>query len=145
MIAAAVSGWNQFIMYGHSSDGFVSPSAEPIVVLDCLDEMPSFSQNAEHLCSGTAEDSFLRLVDDLEKEYSATGDRRQFALRYQAWIDRNGIASPALFAAWFNIGVELTGAGDRTGAIDAYRNALSLLTVSKSARKSMLSMGYGKA
>src|SRR5947209_6444371 len=107
-------------MYGHSSDSFVSPSAEQIVVLDCLDEVPSFPQNAEHLCSGTVEDSFLRLVDDLEKEYSATGERRQFALRYQAWIDRNGSASPALFAAWFNIGVELGGAGDRARAIDAY-------------------------
>ena len=45
---------------------------------------------------------------------------------YHAWIGRNSAASPALYAAWFNLGVELAGAGDKAGAINAYQNALAL-------------------
>jgi len=43
---------------------------------------------------------------------------------YRAWIVANP-ESPQLFAAWFNLGVELTQAGDRVGAVAAYREALS--------------------
>ena len=38
-----------------------------------------------------------------------------------------GPGSPHLFAAWFNLGAELTNAGDGPGAMLAYRNALAAL------------------
>src|SRR3954452_21702450 len=107
-----------------SSDGPVSLSAEPIVVPDRHDKPPTILPKVDSSCSDTTGNSFLTLLSGLEKEYIATGDRSQFASRYQAWIEQNGAASPALFAAWFNLGVELSGAGDKAGAIDAYRNAL---------------------
>jgi SAM-dependent methyltransferase len=72
-----------------------------------------------------AESSFLELLADIGR-FPGTGDPRHVAGRYQAWIRRHGGASPALFAAWFNLGAELNGAGDKAGAIDAYRNALAL-------------------
>lgn len=72
-----------------------------------------------------ADNSFLSLLADIEK-ISATGDHSQAVRRYQAWIKRNSVASPSLFAAWFNIGSELAGAGDKPAAIDAYRHSLAL-------------------
>lgn len=44
---------------------------------------------------------------------------------YRAWIAANPQA-PQLFAGWFNLGVELAQAGDRIGAVAAYREALAL-------------------
>ena len=44
---------------------------------------------------------------------------------YQAWIAANP-AAPQLFAAWFNLGVELAQQGDHGNATIAYRNALLL-------------------
>jgi tetratricopeptide (TPR) repeat protein len=46
--------------------------------------------------------------------------------RYQAWIGRNSGASPALYAAWFNLGVELAASGDKAGATSAYQTVLAL-------------------
>lgn len=45
---------------------------------------------------------------------------------YSAWIDANSGTSPFLFAAWFNIGVELSLAGDHDNAVTSYKNALAL-------------------
>jgi SAM-dependent methyltransferase len=70
-------------------------------------------------------DSFLELLADLER-HPATEDRSHIVARYQAWISRNSAASTALYAAWFNLGVELTEAGDKAGAIKAYHNSLAL-------------------
>jgi predicted O-linked N-acetylglucosamine transferase (SPINDLY family) len=44
---------------------------------------------------------------------------------YRAWLAANP-ASPQRFAAWFNVGAMLGGAGDRAGAMAAYRQALAL-------------------
>src|SRR3954452_5669741 len=113
-------------MYGRLRDDFVSLSAEPALMPDCSNEKPHLPQKTLSASCGTAEDSFLRLVDDLEKEFSTAKDRSQVASRYQAWIEQNSVASPALFAAWFNIGVELSQAGNKAGAVEAYRNALAI-------------------
>lgn len=43
---------------------------------------------------------------------------------YRTWIACQGRSAPHLFAAWFNLGVELANIGDRSGAKLAYRNAL---------------------
>ena len=45
---------------------------------------------------------------------------------YSSWIDVNGQTSPQVYAVWFNLGVELSTAGDVDNAITAYRNALVL-------------------
>ena len=45
---------------------------------------------------------------------------------YFSWIDRNSGVSPHLFAAWFNLGVELSGIGNHNSAITCYQNALVL-------------------
>jgi tetratricopeptide (TPR) repeat protein len=70
-------------------------------------------------------DSFLALLDDLER-CSKYSDRSSVIARYKAWIGRNSEASAALYAAWFNLGVELAGAGDKAGAISAYQTVLTL-------------------
>lgn len=44
---------------------------------------------------------------------------------YRDWLGANP-ASPQRFAAWFNLGVVLAQAGDRAGAMIAYRQALAL-------------------
>jgi predicted O-linked N-acetylglucosamine transferase (SPINDLY family) len=53
------------------------------------------------------------------------GDAAEINL-YRRWIDANAGISPLLYAAWFNLGVSLTAAGDIANAIVAYRNALAL-------------------
>ncbi len=70
-------------------------------------------------------DSFLDLLTYIE--HHRDGRNRSDAIaHYQAWIGRNSAASNALHAGWFNLGVELAAAGDKTGAIDAYRRVLAL-------------------
>ena len=54
-----------------------------------------------------------------------TGRTNVIAL-YRGWIASQGPGSPPLFAAWFNLGAELTRAGDAAGAMQAYRQALVL-------------------
>ena len=44
---------------------------------------------------------------------------------YRRWITSQGQGSPHLYAAWFNLGVELANTGDTQGAMLAYRNALA--------------------
>jgi predicted O-linked N-acetylglucosamine transferase (SPINDLY family) len=43
---------------------------------------------------------------------------------YRHWIECQGPGAPHLFAAWFNLGVDLASTGDTRGAMLAYRNAL---------------------
>ncbi len=45
---------------------------------------------------------------------------------YSQWITLNKSNTPLLFAAWFNLGVELNGVGDNANALIAYKNALVL-------------------
>ena len=45
---------------------------------------------------------------------------------YRNWIAVQSGGNKYLYAAWFNLGVELSCAGDRNGAILAYRTALSI-------------------
>ena len=70
-------------------------------------------------------DSFLDLLADLDRR-GATAERNEIIARYQAWIGRNSAASPALYAAWFNLGVELAASGDKAGAASAYQTVLAL-------------------
>ena len=70
-------------------------------------------------------DSFLDLLSELER-YAVSSDRRQAIAAYHAWIGRNGSAPASLYAAWFNLGVELSGTGDQAGAVNAYQTALAL-------------------
>jgi hypothetical protein len=94
----------------NSLDGPSSPARQP--------------NHVEHV--GIAEeDTFLQLLADLDEQRTPVGGETRIT-SYQYWIERNIGASPALFAAWFNFGVELAGAGDNAGALGAYRNALTL-------------------
>jgi tetratricopeptide (TPR) repeat protein len=68
-------------------------------------------------------DSFLDLLADLEQHPSEPAG---VIASYQAWIGRHSPASTALHAGWFNLGVELSAAGDKAGAINAYQQALTL-------------------
>ena len=51
-------------------------------------------------------------------------DRSRIIDLYRAWIASQGPSTPHLFAAWFNLGAELTNTGDGPGAIQAFQNAL---------------------
>jgi hypothetical protein len=93
---------------GRLADALVHPA----FVSEALDEPPPA-------------DSFLDLLAEIERHRLA-GAPDDVLARYQAWIARNSAASPALYAVWFNLGVELSGTGDKAGAMEAYRNALSL-------------------
>jgi len=66
---------------------------------------------------------------DLLKRLETVSDphRSSIVIRlYAAWIGANPDANAHLFAAWFNLGVEKARAGDRVGAAQAYRAALTL-------------------
>lgn len=77
---------------------------------------------------GGADDTFCQLpFDRLVTAIAALGlppGRPDVIDRYRGWIAGQGPAEPHLFAAWFNLGVELVRAGDTAGAMQAYRNAL---------------------
>jgi SAM-dependent methyltransferase len=80
----------------------------------------------EHDTIGPARaDSFLDLLGELGR-YPLSNDRGEVIADYRAWISRNSVASTALYAVWFNLGVELAGAGNKAGAIAAYRTVLAL-------------------
>jgi predicted O-linked N-acetylglucosamine transferase (SPINDLY family) len=53
-----------------------------------------------------------------------TTERSDVIELYRRWIACQCSGAVDLFAAWFNLGAALSGAGDRAGAILAYRNAL---------------------
>lgn len=71
------------------------------------------------------DDSFFDLLADLDRR-GTTVSRNEIIARYQAWIGRNSGAAPTLYAAWFNLGVELSAAGDKAAATSAYQTALAL-------------------
>ena len=48
------------------------------------------------------------------------------AALYKVWLEEAGATSLHAYAAWFNLGVELSAAGDTPGAAAAYRSALAL-------------------
>ena len=97
----------------------------PIVAL-ALDEMTlSGDKNIDTTGLVVKEGSFFELLTELER-HPANGNRHHVVASYQAWIKHADVASTELFAAWFNVGVELAQLGDRTGAIDAYRKTLSI-------------------
>ncbi len=56
----------------------------------------------------------------------SAGGQQVVILIYSLWIELNTGRSPLLYAAWFNIGVELSVAQDHDNAITAYKNALAL-------------------
>ena len=53
-------------------------------------------------------------------------DRLQIIEMYKLWIEVNSGKSPLLFAAWFNLGVELSASGDTGNAATAYKNAMAI-------------------
>ena len=65
----------------------------------------------------------LLLLVDFVKE---NGRHAVVVPLYSQWIDANTGRSPLVFAAWFNLGVELSGAEETDNAITAYKNALAL-------------------
>lgn len=68
---------------------------------------------------------FTEVVGAVERMGAALGTAGAIQL-YHHWITTQPPGAPHLFAAWFNLGVELGKAGDQAGAMDAYRNALEL-------------------
>ena len=69
--------------------------------------------------------SFEQVVGLAERLGANAGAPAVIAL-YRNWIAVQSGGSKYLYAAWFNLGVELSCAGDRNGAILAYRTALSI-------------------
>jgi predicted O-linked N-acetylglucosamine transferase (SPINDLY family) len=68
-------------------------------------------------------------LDDLIFAIERLGDdpgRETAIALYRAWIAGQAPGHPHLFAAWFNLGAELTRAGDREGALEAYTATLVL-------------------
>jgi tetratricopeptide (TPR) repeat protein len=99
-------------MYEPLAGRLADPLVQPACVSEAPDELPPA-------------DSFMDLLAEIERRRHA-GAPDDVLARYQAWITRNSAASPALYAVWFNLGVELSGAGDKAGAMEAYQNALAL-------------------
>ena len=109
-----------------ASEQFIDSLSDPVCVSEFSEGVlaPPSGQDGVGPPSPDA-DSFLNLLGDLER-HPMTDDRSHIVASYQAWIGRNSAASTALYAAWFNLGVELAGAGNKAGAINAYHNALAL-------------------
>jgi predicted O-linked N-acetylglucosamine transferase (SPINDLY family) len=68
--------------------------------------------------------SFVELVGALEA-IAASPDRGVAIQLYNAWIRANPDPLQPRFAAWFNLGAELTRAGNPADAMIAYQNALA--------------------
>jgi hypothetical protein len=102
--------------------------AHSVLMAACPDDempIPANEQNTFENPVLAGSGSLVDLLSDLER-YSALRDRNHAVASYQAWINRNSAASASLFAAFFNLGVELAGTGDKAGAATAYQNALAL-------------------
>lgn len=108
-------------MHTALAERFTDAHAHPVPVPEHTNGGRAHGQGGDTAGQG----SFLDLLAGIERS-SGTGDRRDAVAAYQDWIRLHGGASPALFAAWFNLGVELSAAGDRPGAVEAYRRALAL-------------------
>jgi len=72
-----------------------------------------------------AEAGFPQLVEAAEKS-RADGNPAAVVQLYRGWIALHAGGHTHLFAAWFNLGVELGRCGDETGAMQAYQAALAL-------------------
>ena len=69
--------------------------------------------------------SFDALIATVEAA-GPNADRTGIVELYRRWITGQGPGVPHLYAAWFNLGTELTRSGEKAHAMLAYRNALSL-------------------
>jgi predicted O-linked N-acetylglucosamine transferase (SPINDLY family) len=79
----------------------------------------------EIIRSRLEEASFNAVLGALGRARPGLGDAAEIGL-YRAWIEANAGTSRLLYAAWFNLGVSLSRAGDNADAIVAYGNALAL-------------------
>lgn len=75
--------------------------------------------------AGVAGLTLHQLIAAITQAGAARNAQAVIAL-YQAWITRQPAESGGLFAAWFNLGCELAAAGNKEGAIAAYRQVLAL-------------------
>ena len=82
---------------------------------DCADEF------RERLAST----SFTEIVDAIELSGEVAGRLATIRL-YQRWIGSQRPGTAHLFAAWFNLGVAFSQAGDKRNAAIAYQNTLAL-------------------
>jgi predicted O-linked N-acetylglucosamine transferase (SPINDLY family) len=82
------------------------------------DELPKLRQ----LVTGLRFEELLQAVE-LSRSITAAANVIE---AYKSWIEVNGAASPIVFAAWFNLGVELSAAGDKANALVSYRNAIAI-------------------
>jgi predicted O-linked N-acetylglucosamine transferase (SPINDLY family) len=85
-----------------------------------LESLASGGGASEHY----SEVPFGAVLSAIERARPGPGDFVEAAL-YQHWIAANA-SSPLLYAAWFNIGVVFSRAGDGANAAVAYGNALAL-------------------
>jgi tetratricopeptide (TPR) repeat protein len=103
-----------------------SLSTQPVFVSEFSEELPTSPSEQNGVGASRLDaDSFLDMLGALER-HQGTDNRSHIIASYRAWIGRNNTASTALYAGWFNLGVELAGAGDKGGAINAYHHALAL-------------------
>ena len=65
------------------------------------------------------------LIDVVDRLKAADGEARTAAI-YRAWIAISGHKGPQLFAAWYNLGVQLSKAGATAAAATAFRTAGAL-------------------
>lgn len=82
-------------------------------------------QRERDIGQAVANATFEQLVQAIELTSAKRGRGGVIGL-YRAWIAAHGGGAPQLFAAWFNLGVELGKVGDTANAVTAYRNALAL-------------------
>ncbi len=80
---------------------------------------------AEDTCVADADIGFAQLVGVAEARGANLGLASVIAL-YRGWISQRSAGDPHLHVAWFNLGVELSRAGDSGGAILAYRMSFGL-------------------
>ncbi len=69
--------------------------------------------------------AFTEIVNALERAGDLRTEQATISL-YRQWIASQPPGNSLLFAAWFNLGVTLAGAGDSAGAVVAYQSALAL-------------------
>ena len=71
---------------------------------------------------GLKVDELIKLMEEVKPRSGAA----TVIQLYQSWINLNSGRSPHLFVAWFNLGTELSAAGDQGNALTSYRNALAI-------------------
>jgi len=81
--------------------------------------------DAPHDNARLKQTSFDAVLAAIGRSHLKPGDAAEIGL-YRCWIEANAGISDVLYAAWFNLGVSLTNAGDNANAIVAYGNALAL-------------------